>query len=334
MPIGTDGQSFKGYCGIAEETAYGDGGSPSAFLPIRSDGFGAGNNPLYQSNIRGRDRYAAAAGMFDDDGDAEMVAGPENGLGYLLKAAFGSTSVSTSDESGDSTDDTGTHTFSPADDLPSLAVEIGLGSIDAAQHVGVGVDTLEFSHTPEEYLVVTAGMTAKEFELQGSQASPTYSDLRPFVWHDGTITVESTDRTADIAEFTAELSNNIDEKIRGERSPTKAHTGQRVISGNLNLDFENTDVAELFLGSVGATSPEGGLKEVELQATWTSPEVVAGSKNYELDLHIPNVRLETYDANLNEQEAIVENVAWGAVMDSGNGYDMEATLVNGITSSY
>lgn len=58
--IGTEGQSFKGYCGLAEETDYGAGGSPDVFLPIRSDGFGLDNNPLFDSNIRGRERFQAA----------------------------------------------------------------------------------------------------------------------------------------------------------------------------------------------------------------------------------------------------------------------------------
>ena len=334
--IGTEGQSFKGYCGIVEESNYGDGGSPDVFLPIRSDGFGLDNNPLFDSNIRGRERFQAAAGVFDDDGDVEMVAGPENGLGYLLKGAFGEATVEAEDESGDSTDDVGTHTFSGSSELPSWAVEIGLGSIDAARHVGVGVDSLEISHTPEEYLIVTADLTAKEPQMQGSQASPTYSDLRPFVWHDGAIDVFGSDRTVDVAEFSFELSNNIDEKIRGERSPSKAHVGQREISGSLDLDFENTDLAEQFLGGDGATSPQQELAKGEITATWTSPEVIVdgGTSQYELEVFVPSVVLSSYEATLNEQEAIVENISWEAELSPGQNFDGQATLKNGITSAY
>lgn len=336
MSIGTDGQSFQGYCGITEEASYGDGGAPSAFLPIRSDGFSADNNPLFDSNIRGRQRFMAAAGAFSDDGDIEMVAGPENGLGYILKGALGDASVTTSDSDGDSTDDTGTHTFTVADKLPSWAVEIGLGAIDAARHVGVGVDTLELSHTPEEYLVVTAGLTAKEFQLQGTQASPTYSDLRPFVWHDGAVTFDGSDRTTDVAELSLELDNGIDEKIRGERSPSKAHVGEPEISGNLNLDFENTDAAQRFLGGASATSPQQELYKASLNAKWTSPELTVdgGSTNYSLEADLPSITLSTYEATLNEQEAIVENVGWEAEVDPSAGYDLQMVLVNGQTTAY
>jgi len=331
--IGTDGQSFQGYCGLAEESSYGGGAAPSVYLPIQSDGFSAENSPLFDSNIRGRSRFQAATGVFEDDGSVEMVAGPENGMGYLLKGALGTASVTASDEDGDSTNDTGTHTFDASKKLPSWAVELGLGAIDAARHVGVGIDSLEISHTPEEYLMLSTDMTAKEFQLQGSQASPTYSDLRPFVWHDGVITLDGTDRSVDVAEFSASIENDLDEKIRGSRTPDKCHVGERAISGTLNLDFENTNALELFLGSAGATQPEDQLYKASMNAKWTSPEVTAGAKNYSLELDLPSIILSTHEAQLNEQDAIIENIEWEAE-DQASTYDVQATLVNSQTSAY
>lgn len=334
MSIGTEGQSYQGYLGISEEPSYGGGGSPSVYLPIRSEGFTLGNNPLIDSNIRGRARYLAAAGVLDDDGDLELVAGPENGLGYLLKGTLGSAAVTASDGSGDSTDDTGTHTFVPADTLPSYAVEVGLGSIDAFRHVGSGFDALTLSHTPEEYLVVSTDITAKEPQLQGTQATPTYTDLRPFVWHDGALDLDGTDRTPDLAEFEVELANGIDEKIRGERSPSKAHLGDLEVSGSLNLDFEDTTAAELFLGSTGATSPAQELYKASLNATWTSPEIVAGTQAYELSVDLPAITLSTHEAQLNEQDAILENIGWEAEFDPTAGYEVQFTLINSQTTAY
>jgi len=338
--IGTDGQSFQGYAGLVEEaSSYAAGGSPSTFIPIRTDGFGLENSPLFDSNVRGRDRFLASAGAFTDDGSLELVAGPENGLGVLLKGAFGSASVTTSSE-GSGTDNVGTHTFSTDDKLPSYAVEIGLGAIEAARHLGVGIDVLEFSHTPEDYLIITADMIASRPELQGSQASPSYSDLRPFVWHDGVITFDSDDRTTDVAEFTCTITNNLDPKMRGERYATKMHVGERPISGTLNLDFENTDALEMFLGDDPANDPttvQDTLYKASLNAKWTSPELVVsgGTSGYELELDIPSIALATWEGQLNEQEAIIENVPWEAEVDSaGTGYDIEATLTNGQTSAY
>ena len=333
--IGTDAQSHLGYCGLTEESSYGGGGSPSVFLPINSDGFSMENGVLFNSNIRGRSRFDGTAGVFEDDGSVEMVAGPENGLGYLLKGAFGSTSVVTSDSDGDGADDTGEHTFSTDNKLPSYAVEIGLGAIDSLRHKGVGIGSLEISHTPEEYLMVSADMNAQEPELQGSQASPTYSDARPFVWHDGTINLDGTDRSVDVAEFTSTIDNDLDEKIRGSRTPAKCHVGERAVSGSLNLDFENTNAMQLFLGGTSATTVQDALYKASLNCKWISPEntVTGGSTAYSLELDLPNIILATDEAQVNEQDAIIENIGWEAE-DTASTYDIQATLVNSQTSAY
>lgn len=332
--IGTDGQSHLGYCGIAEESSYGGGASPSVFLPINSDGFSLENGILFNSNIRGRSRFQGTAGVFEDDGSVEMVAGPENGLGLLLKGAFGSASVTTNSE-GSGTDNVGEHTFTTDNKLPSYAVEIGLGAIDSLRHSGVGIGSLEISHTPEEYLMVSADMTAQEPELQGSQATPTYSDLRPFVWHDGTVNLDGTDRSVDVAEFTATLDNDLDEKIRGSRVPSKCHVGERAVSGTLNLDFENTNALQLFLGGSAATTVQDALYKASLNAKWVSPELVVngGTSGYSLELDFPTINLSTQEAQVNEQDAIIENIEWEAE-DTASTYDIQATLVNGQTSAY
>lgn len=332
--IGTDGQSHLGYCGIAEESSYGGGAAPSVFLPINSDGFSLENGILFNSNIRGRSRFQGTAGVFEDDGSVEMVAGPENGLGLLLKGAFGSASVTTQSE-GSGTDNVGEHTFTTDNKLPSYSVEIGLGAIDSLRHSGVGIGSLEISHTPEEYLMVSADMTAQEPELQGSQASPTYSDLRPFVWHDGTVNLDGTDRSVDLAEFTATIDNDLDEKIRGNRVPSKCHVGERAISGTLNLDFENTNALNLFLGGTSATTVQDALYKASLNAKWVSPELVVdgGSSGYSLELDFPNINLSTQEAQVNEQDAIIENIEFEAE-DTASTYDIQGTLVNGQTTAY
>lgn len=325
--IGTDAQSFFGYCGMTEESSYGGGGSPSVYLPINSDGFSMENGVLFNSNIRGRSRFDGTAGVFEDDGSVEMVAGPENGLGYLLKGAFGTTTVV------DNTD-YGEHTFTTDDKLPSWAVEIGLGAVDSLRHKGVGIGSLEISHTPEDYLMVSADMTAQEPELQNSQATPTYSDLRPFVWHDGSVDLDGTDRSVDLAEFTFTLDNDLDEKIRGSRVPSKCHVGERAISGSLNLDFENTNAMQLFLGGTSATSVQDSLYKATLNAKWISPETIGTTSTaYSLELDFPNVILSTDEAQVSEQDAIIENLEFEAE-DTAGTYDVQGTLVNEQTTAY
>jgi len=333
--IGSEGQSFKGYAGLTEEGSYADGGDPSVFLPIISDGFGPENELMHNNSVRSRGRQPAVAGVFSDDGSVELVAGPENGLGYLLKGAFGSASVTASDPDTDNTDEVGTHTFDVADQIPSYAIEIGLGSIDAARHLGFGLDAIEFSHTPEDFLTVSVDGSASRYELQGSQASPTYSDLLPLVWHHGIIDVDGTDRTVDVSEFTCELANNIETKVRGERWVSKMDVGTREVSGSLALDFENTDMAKKFLGGTSASTVQDTLYKASLNAKWTSPEMIEDtSEPYSLELDLPQISLATHEAQLNEDDAIVENIDWEAEIDPTAGHEIQAILVNGETEAY
>jgi hypothetical protein len=332
--IGEDGQSFFGYAGIAEESSYGDGASPSEFLNVVSDGFSGDNNPIFLSTTRGRDTHSAVAGEFTDDGSLDMPVTPE-AIGLLLKAAFGSTSVTTSDPDGDGTDEVGTHTFTTDDKLPSLAVELGLGNVDAVRHTGVGVESLELSHSSGERLSMSMDMPAKEPDGSVSASTPAYDNLRALVYHDATYTLFGTDRTVDLRDLTVSVTNNLTPHTRGGRTPAKMTVGTREIVFEATLDFENTNVMEKFWGSAGATGPEDELYEGGVNAKWVSPETIADtSTQYSLELDAPRCTINTHDAQLNEQDLIAENVELRALVDPSAGYDVQGTLVNGQTSAY
>jgi len=332
--IGEDGQSFFGYAGIAEESSYGAGAAPSEFLNVVSDGFSGDNNPIFLSTTRGRDTHSAVAGEFSDDGSLDMPVTPE-AIGLLLKAAFGSTSVTTSDPDGDGTDEVGTHTFTTDDKLPSLAVELGLGNVDAVRHTGVGVENLELSHSSGERLSMSMDMPAKEPDGSVSAATPAYDNLRALVYHDATYTLFGTDRTVDLRDLTVSITNNLTPHTRGSRTPAKMTVGTREIVFEATLDFENSNVMEKFWGSAGATGPEDELYEGGVNAKWVSPETIEDTTTqYSLELDAPRCTINTHDAQLNEQDLIAENVELRALVDPSAGYDVQGTLVNGQTSAY
>jgi len=334
--IGEDGQSFFGYAGIAEESSYGAGASPSEFLNVVSDGFSGDNNPIFLSTTRGRDTHSAVAGEFTDDGSLDMPVTPE-AIGLLLKAAFGSTSVSTSDPASTGSDTVGTHTFTTDDKLPSLAVELGLGNVDAVQHTGVGVESLELSHSSGERLSMSMDMPAKEPDGSVSASTPAYDNLRALVYHDATFSLFGTDRTVDLRDLTVSITNNLTQHTRGARTPAKMSVGQREVVFEATLDFENMNVMEKFWGSAGATGPEDELHEGAVNAKWVSPETIPNSDGtqYSLELDAPRCTINTHDAQLNEQDLIAENVELRALVDTGGaGYDVQGTLVNGVTTAY
>lgn len=335
MPIGQDGQSFRGYVGIGEESTYGTGVAPTAYLNAVSDGFEGDNQNTFQNTTRARGTYRALPGAYDDAGGVDLPVTPE-AIGLLLKGAFGSASVSVSDPDNDNTDEVGTHTFDVADELPSYSVELGLGDVETVRHVGVGIDTLSLEHSAGDRLSMSADMPAKEPDRSVSRATPSYDDLRSFVYHDGTVDIFQTDRTVDLQDVSFELANNLEKRNRDARTPAKMGVGERVITWSATLDFENTDIFERFLGSSGANTPEDSLFEGAVNAKWTSPETIADtSTNYSLEIDTPRVVINTHDAQLNQNDLIAENVEMRALVDAGGqGYDAQAILTNGQTSAY
>lgn len=333
--VGSDGQSFFGYAGIAEESTYGTGVAPTHFLNVVSDGFSESNNPIYLNTIRGRDTYEAIAGEYDDDGSLDMPVSPE-AIGLMLKAAFGTTSMTTSDPDGDSTDEVGTHTFTTADKIPSLSVELGKGNVGAIRHTGVAVESLDLEHSSGDRLSMSTDLPAKEPDGSVTAATPSYDNLRALVYHDATFDLFGTDRTVDLRDVTFSLANNTTKHVRGERAPAKMTVGEREVTFDVTLDFENMNVWEKFWGSSGATGPEDELYEGGLNTKWVSPETIEDTSTaYSLEIDAPRCVMDTHDAQLNENELIAENVEVRALVDvGGNGYDVQATLVNGRTTTY
>lgn len=334
--IGQDGQSFFGYAGIAEESTYGEGVDPEEYLNVVSDGFSGDNNPIFLSTTRGRDTHSAVAGEFTDDGSLDMPVTPE-AVGLLLKGAFGETSVTTEDPASTGDDVVGEHTFTTADKLPSFSVELGLGDVDAVRHTGVGVESLELEHSTGERLSMSLDLPAKEPDGSVSSSTPAYDNLRALVYHDATFELFGTDRTVDLRDLTISLTNNLTPHVRGSRTPAKMSVGQREVVFEATLDFENTEVMERFWGSADAEGPEDELHKGAVNAKWVSPESIPDSDDtaYSLEFDAPRCTINTHDAQLNEQDLIAENVELRALVDTeGDGYDVQATLVNGQTDEY
>lgn len=337
MSVGDPPASYRGYVGLAKESSYGSSTAPSYYVDAFSDGFEGDNQTDYQNTVRARERVKGEAGPFDGSGSVDLPANPENGLGLLLLACFGSESFTAKDPDSDSTDEVGEHIFSPSQTTESLSVETGLDT-DTVRWDGVAIDTLELSHAAEDRLTASVDLPARKPDSSVTAASPTYSDLRNFMFHDATLSLVGSSREADLQELTCTFSNDVTRHWRASRVPDKASLGDMAVEYDVTLDFETTDLWEAFLGdtSTPATSPQDSLTTVALNATWTSTETVSDTSTaYKLDVNSPQCIVDTRSANLNENDLIAENVTLTAIKDIGGiGSSVEVTLTNGVTSAY
>lgn len=328
--VGSDGQSYFGYVGLVEEDSYGAGGDPTQYADVVSDGFSGDNGVNYLSTIRGRDTYEGAAGEFNDEGSLDLPVSPEGAIGLLLKGAFGSVTTTTDDpETG-----ANTHVFTTDDKLPSYAVEIGVGNVAPVRHSGVVVDTLEITQSPGDRVTASADLPAQKPKEADTLATPTYDNLRTFQYHDGSVSLLGTDRSVDAQDVTVEIANNVDLPTRTSRFPDKAFLGQREVTAEVTLDFENMSVWKAFWGAADATTPQDTLQDVAFNVKWVSPESIDTTGTaYSFEIDMPKCRVNTHEATLNEQDLIAEDVELRALTDVGGaGYDVQATLVNGVSS--
>lgn len=329
MSIGTLPQSFRGYIGIGKESAYGDGVTPEYYVDATSDGFSLDNEVDFDDDTtRSRGAHKGEAGPLTDEGAIDFPANPENGLGLLLLAAFG-------DETFDELDaGVGQHTFTPADSLPSLSVEVGR-DIDVVRHIGVGVDSLELSHAAEDGLTASADLPAKEPDPSVAESDPTYSDLRNFRFQDADLEFAGVDRSPDVQDVSPGIENGIEPLYRGARTAGKMSVGDRVISVSATLDFESQELFEYFLGESGATAVQSSLEATNVSLSWTSPETIEGTtEQYSLTWDMPRCVVLTHEANIDGNDLVAENVELRALVDPTLGAEAEVVLTNGITEAY
>lgn len=332
MPIGQAGASYRGYCGLAFETEYGTGAEPEVFMDIVSDGFGTENNIQHESTIRGRERSKSVGGAFDDSGEVECIVAPENGFGYLLRALMGDEELTLDDPT---TPVVGTHRFTGGDYLPSLSVELGLGDVLPVRHVGVGVDTMELSHSAEEYLSASFDLPAAYPDTSIAPSVPTYTNRRSFAYFDGEFILDGVDRTIDVAELSVSVENGIEKNYRDSRGVSKMGLGERPVSIEATLDLENRDLWDRMFGAPGATEPQQQLWTGTLEGTWSSPETVGASGTpYSLSFSAPAVQMGEHGSPLSERDMIQEEVTFELLEDSAAGHEIAFDLVNGKTDTY
>jgi hypothetical protein len=327
--IGSKGQSFRGYVGIAEESSFATSIAPTTFADAMSEGFAPSNNLNTLSTIRGGQRYKVEPGAVDDEGDVEIPVSPEGILPICLKGVLGSATV-VEDTTG-----VGKHTFSYSETLPSYSVEVGRGDVDAVRHIGCSVPELTLDHASEERLTATPSFEAAEPDSSVTAATPTYDSLRTLQWFDSSISLNGTTRDTDVTGASITLANGSEHQTRGSRTADKAFTGMREHSISVDLDFESTELWELFLGASGATSPKDEIVTMGFNSVWTSTEEIDTTGiNYSLEIDAPACKINTHEASLSEQEQIAEGVELVPLVDSTAGYAVQAILKNSITTAY
>ena len=284
MTIGING-SFM----LKQETVYGTKATPDVSQEIKSEGFVATNNliqPVYVSNSPYFLR--TLMGPLDASGSVAIDLTPEGAMGWLLKGLFGSVSSSLVA--------TGVydHTFTPAITLPSFTIQTDrVGA--CIWWIGSVIQSMDINITTDALLEATVNWVCQQPETNTAE-TPSFSLLDPWTAYEVAIDLNG---VSDL--MFRNLSLNISRESEGDRTLNT----QRYISGvtpkmfsmngSFELEFDDADQWERFLGAIAATSAQKTQDSQALTITITSTDAITGAYYYSLTFNIYEFYIE--DAN-------------------------------------
>ncbi|HEY3434967.1 MAG TPA: phage tail tube protein [Solirubrobacterales bacterium] len=293
--------------GLAAESTYGTGVTPTRFLEFLSEGldanieFSQGEGMRVGSRVPRADRRDIA--KFAPGGPIELEA-CTSGLGLLLNAAFG---AQTNTLVPTSTAYQQVHTPTNTDPLNSYTIQKGIppvggGATLAHTFVGAVCDSIEFSADAGDIVKIVTEWLAKDILTATAYAAPSYpANLRLFTFvhggifiNNGTLTVPTTtalgsitgSALANINKFSVKWSNNLDTQGfnlggAGKRS-RKNVVGAGSVEGSVTAEFSDATLRDAYLAN----------SNLSMVLTFTRPEVINASVYPVLQIIIPAVRLE------------------------------------------
>lgn len=247
---------------------------------------------------------------------------PENIIGELLHMVFGSV--------GTTNPDTGVylHTFSPADTLPSYTVRLGVEQTQRILAGGLGESlTVKFAHDKD--IMAVAEILSGFVETKDTIASPTISSLQALNMQStlSVLTIGGVTKRNLVYDAEITVKNNIPfarGDLSGRTFATK-RVGQREVSGNLSIYFDDTTEYDRFIAGT----------EFTLIINATGPLIPPSALNYYLQFELRKCAYTGGVPDIKPQnEPLVIEAPFKALYDSTGGFNAEAKakLQNAITS--
>ncbi len=302
-----------GAVGLALESTWGLPAAPSTYLEVAH----ADIRPLvgYEipASVRGtRARRRVRAGAMLCSGALSFDASAD-GIGELLKAAFGTVSTTLVASSG--TAAVYEHAFTRCDTtfLPSLTVEQNLGGLTSRQVAGVRVNQLTLSLAPGRTLMADADCRGRD-EALISPTSPSYPSDEP-LHHNGFTAEIGGDPNSEVEEFLLRFSNDLVDDVwtaGGEGKLGKLPAGAFSVGGRFTMSFESVEAHETFT-SGDPTSLCFRISGPSLVDTW----------GYGLEIELPRVRYFSADAPL-VPGRLTYDIAFEALLDTSQSPPLDA----------
>ena len=316
------------FIGIGKESTYGEDVALTEFISAIDEGFAEDNQIIAEEEMGQRGMNKPQLGAFKSPGGFKFYGEPEN-MGLFLLGLFGE--VATTPGAGASEY---IHTFKASSTPQYLTVGVGTGVTSGQKtYPGFATKKGKFTLAPNAKLLVEAEGFPKTINLD-ALASPSYSPLDPFVFHQGSVEIATSPNT-DVQAMVIEIENlwKEDEYTIGSRLLRKATMQGVKVSGTMDLLFDDLTQFELFLGKAAQTDPLEGEPPTKqlLELLIDTGIVINVTDTYQLNFNMLEVLYKTSKANINKQERTIQNLEWEAY-NPASGEQIEAVLYNGASS--
>jgi hypothetical protein len=220
-----------------------------------------------------------------------------------------------------------THTISQANVLPSITVEKNIGDFQSLQFAGcrVGKFTLKVP-TGNEAATITADVTGQSAAILNSPTAVAVVNEEPFVFAEATATIFGTARTeAYNCEVTIDNGLKVIHTYSGNRGPSFITPVTLHVNGTLDVVFDSLndttygDYTKMIAGTEGA-----------LSIALAHP----GGGGYGVTITTPQVVFSKYSTDLKISDVVLSSMSFEATKNLSDGYTVQATVLNGVSTSY
>jgi len=240
------GVGYRSICALAREATW--GGNIAGFrftVPIRSETMEQTIENMISGTMFGKSRYRWMPGLITVGGNIVMEAQPR-GQGNIWRALLGS--VATTNVVPNYV---WKHTYTIADNLPSLQIEIFKDMIDTLSgdeisflYQGCKINTLTLAADIGEFVIITPTFVGKEEITQANQIPVLdIQNLRVFNFAQGVFKVG--DSEANIYRFDITINNNLstdrNRKLFSRYIKEPVRNAPIEVTGNIELNWEYSE---------------------------------------------------------------------------------------------
>ena len=282
-------------------------------------------------NITNRHVATHVLSDYHMEGSIPIIVTPEGVLGTLLACAVGPDTDALVNGTAYS------HTFEPADTLPTFSIWFKHGAtLQRVINYGV-VNTLEFTQDLDDALRVNASFVGQKDPINADDISTAgaYDTNEPFMNMDLTVTGPA--NATQVHKSTIMISNNYDVadgKVHGSRFYTTMIPGAREVTGSFDIWFDDDGDYQSFWGDSAAVTPDvdGDFSTIPLVFNWNTNDNFSTTYDRELTITIPEAVYESTTISLGNR--VKQTINWSANYDTSDTYELQVVLQNAVSTEY